>query len=201
MDEMQYYALCGHAMMTCPEELTPAQARVLGVLAGYSSLTDNGTCWPTYQTIADRARCSTKSVQRAITALVNAGQLRCKVHGGPTNSEGERPNLYVVPETYRNVYSLTARPMDLRSDSDVDKMSTEEERVNIDTDKTTDKSKTKNTNTSSEDKMSTSESEDAELSSGCSSEVVAVEGRLAKILADIEAARIAREEKAATTAG
>lgn len=62
---------------------------VLLALADFAN--DQGTCWPSVSTVADKARISERHAQRILRELVQSGELVCLPNEGPKGA-----NLYVV---------------------------------------------------------------------------------------------------------
>jgi hypothetical protein len=94
------YAVAGFVILNCKAK--GAHAKILGVIAGHvGDHSRSATCWPSEKTIAELAGCTPRTVRRAIKELAEDGELSYVIHGGPPNREGERPNLYTVPERYQ----------------------------------------------------------------------------------------------------
>lgn len=75
--------------------LSGAQRTVLMILANHHG--ENGA-WPSIQTLARGANCSERTVQRAIAAAVEAGELEVRVQDGGTHHTraDRRPNRYFL---------------------------------------------------------------------------------------------------------
>lgn len=71
------------------KELPASETLVLLALADQAN--DEGFCWPTQETIATKARCSVRSVKRAIDSLKRAELLRIEHRN---SSEGRKSNVY-----------------------------------------------------------------------------------------------------------
>ena len=74
------------------EELPPGETLVLLALADQAN--DQGLCWPSQETIASKARCSLRSVKRAVNSLRNAGLLEVEHRGREGFSKGRKSNIY-----------------------------------------------------------------------------------------------------------
>lgn len=74
------------------EELPPSETLVLLALADQAN--DQGLCWPSQETIASKARCSLRSVKRAVNSLRNAGLLEVEHRGREGFSKGRKSNIY-----------------------------------------------------------------------------------------------------------
>jgi DNA-binding transcriptional regulator YhcF (GntR family) len=90
-------------------------AELLVLLAIADHASDNGgNAWPSQRTLARRARVTERSVQRAITSLVEAGELAVDSRSGGTQFTDPRyrPNRYqiVMNEGRQNVGSGELRP-------------------------------------------------------------------------------------------
>lgn len=78
-------------------KLPTSEKMVLLVIADHAS--DDGTeAWPSQATIADRASCTIRTVQRCVNNLVAEGYLRCqKGAGGSANCRDDRrPHKYTI---------------------------------------------------------------------------------------------------------
>lgn len=71
------------------DELPPSETLVLLALADQAN--DEGFCWPTQETIARKARCSVRSVKRAIESLKRAELLRIEHRN---TAGGRKSNIY-----------------------------------------------------------------------------------------------------------
>lgn len=73
-------------------------ARLVLIVLAENADQDDGSCWPSVNTIARRARISTRSVQYALRQLVDMGELAIHAQaGGHADWRGDRrPNLYVL---------------------------------------------------------------------------------------------------------
>lgn len=72
-------------------ELPASETLVLLVLADQAN--DEGFCWPNQETIAKKARCSVRSVKRAIDSLKKS-QLLDIEHRGNSSARGRKSNVY-----------------------------------------------------------------------------------------------------------
>lgn len=74
------------------KELPASETLVLLALADQAN--DEGFCWPTQETIAAKARCSVRSVKRAIDSLKRAELLRIEHRGNDGYGKGRKSNIY-----------------------------------------------------------------------------------------------------------
>jgi DNA-binding MarR family transcriptional regulator len=75
------------------QALPPAQKVVLLALADHSD--DNGKCWPSVRLLAAKSCSSTRTVQRVIRALQDAGLVSVKSQPRP-GSNAQTSNLYTL---------------------------------------------------------------------------------------------------------
>lgn len=108
------WAAVGWVTINC--EASYAAAKVMGVIAGHVGIhPGDRTAHPSIATIARLAKVDEKTVRRAINALVKSDGLEWETNGGPPNAEGQRSNLYTVPERF----SWEAIQEAMRSDGDI----------------------------------------------------------------------------------
>src|SRR5579875_996216 len=108
------WAAAGWVTINC--EASYAAAKVMGDIAGHVGVhPGDRTAHPSIPTIARLAKVDEKTVRRSIKALAKSDGLKWETNGGPPNPEGQRSNLYTVPERF----SWEAIQEAIRSEGDI----------------------------------------------------------------------------------